>query len=238
MKKLFGKNKDEEHNFWMSYTDLMSGFLIIFIIGSLLAYKGYRDIFDGIGGGTPGEVKVKIEEYNEIKEIQSAMDSLNSKYYEYNVQFKRFECKKDIMFDPNSPTIPLTDCDDLMSAGNELVNILHKFNGSENVEFKIIIEGRAAQSHDNPMDSKNINMKILSYQRALSLYALWQKNGIIQKMNTANAEIFISGSGLEGKGRYQGFGTQGEDLNKRFIIQIVPYLKFNSKEKSDENKKP
>jgi hypothetical protein len=235
MKPLFKKNKGEDYNFWMSYTDLMSGFLIIFIIGSLLAYKGYRDIFDGIGGGTPGEVKVKIEEYNEIKEIQSAMDSLNSTYYEYNKTFKRFECKKDIMFAPNSPTIPQNDYDDLVAAGNELVNILDKFYDSKNVEFKIIIEGRAAQSHDHPMDSGNIDMKILSYQRALSLYALWQRNGIINKMNTVNAEIVISGSGLEGKGRYHGLGTQGEDKNKRFIIQIVPYLKFNNEEKSDEN---
>ena len=32
MKKLFEKNSGEEHNFWMSYTDLMSGFLVVFII--------------------------------------------------------------------------------------------------------------------------------------------------------------------------------------------------------------
>ena len=31
----------EEHNFWMSYTDLMSGFLIIFIIAAVVAYSDY-----------------------------------------------------------------------------------------------------------------------------------------------------------------------------------------------------
>lgn len=36
MKHLFGKDKGEEHNFWMSYTDLMSGFLIVFIIATII----------------------------------------------------------------------------------------------------------------------------------------------------------------------------------------------------------
>ncbi len=36
MKKLFKKDSGEEHNFWMSYTDLMSGFLVVFIILSAI----------------------------------------------------------------------------------------------------------------------------------------------------------------------------------------------------------
>lgn len=39
---LFNKKNRGENSFWMSYTDLMSGFLVIFIILSLIAYKGYR----------------------------------------------------------------------------------------------------------------------------------------------------------------------------------------------------
>ncbi len=42
MKNIFKKNKGEEHNFWMSYTDLMSGFLIIFIITSLIMFNQYE----------------------------------------------------------------------------------------------------------------------------------------------------------------------------------------------------
>ena len=40
MKNIFKKNKGEEHDFWMSYTDLMSGFLIVFIIASLKTLFG------------------------------------------------------------------------------------------------------------------------------------------------------------------------------------------------------
>lgn len=43
MKHLFGKDKGEEHNFWMSYTDLMSGFLIVFIICSIVTYNNYSE---------------------------------------------------------------------------------------------------------------------------------------------------------------------------------------------------
>lgn len=43
MKHLFGKNNGEEHNFWMSYTDLMSGFLIVFIICSIVTYNNYSE---------------------------------------------------------------------------------------------------------------------------------------------------------------------------------------------------
>lgn len=43
MKKLFKKDFGEEHNFWMSYTDLMSGFLVVFIILSAILYNHYND---------------------------------------------------------------------------------------------------------------------------------------------------------------------------------------------------
>lgn len=41
MKKLFKKDLGEEHNFWMSYTDLISGFLIVFIILTTIFYNNY-----------------------------------------------------------------------------------------------------------------------------------------------------------------------------------------------------
>lgn len=43
MKHLFQKNIGENHNFWMSYTDLMSAFLIVFIILCAVFYNNYTD---------------------------------------------------------------------------------------------------------------------------------------------------------------------------------------------------
>lgn len=36
MKRLFGRKQEDEHNFWLSFTDLMTAFLIIFMIFSLV----------------------------------------------------------------------------------------------------------------------------------------------------------------------------------------------------------
>lgn len=41
MKKLFKKDSGEENNFWMSYTDLMSGFLVVFIILSAILFNHF-----------------------------------------------------------------------------------------------------------------------------------------------------------------------------------------------------
>lgn len=43
MKKLFHKQSNDDHNFWMSYTDLMSGFLVVFIILSAILYSHYKE---------------------------------------------------------------------------------------------------------------------------------------------------------------------------------------------------
>lgn len=86
MKKLFGKKNDESHDFWMSYTDMMSAFLIVFMIGCIYAYGQFQkkstelDIakseFDRIAREfriqNPDSLKDQIFKYAQI------VDSLNS----------------------------------------------------------------------------------------------------------------------------------------------------------------
>lgn len=43
MKRIFGKKGADSHDFWMSYTDMMSAFLIVFMIGCIYAYNGYQN---------------------------------------------------------------------------------------------------------------------------------------------------------------------------------------------------
>lgn len=50
MKRLFKKYEDDSHNFWMSYTDLMAGFLIVFIVASLLYYHKNNQIQEMCNG--------------------------------------------------------------------------------------------------------------------------------------------------------------------------------------------
>ena len=232
MSKLNFKNEGEEHNFWQNYTDLMSGFLVVFIITSIVAWWGYLEVTGPLGGGS-GDIKVTITQYRKIKAFQEAQKSLESEYFHYNEKFQRFECKSDIMFAPNLANIPSDKEEVFIKAGQELVNtILSKFKESVNISFKIIIEGRAAR-HLNK-GSKEANeaadravwktMEIRSYERALSLYNLWKKNGIISSIESMKGEVFISGSGFGGQGRYPNTPGQ-EELNKTFIIQNIPYIK-------------
>lgn len=60
MRKLFNKDTGEEHNFWMSYTDLMSGFLVVFIILSVILFNHFTK--------ESKEVQEAKEKYNELIE--------------------------------------------------------------------------------------------------------------------------------------------------------------------------
>lgn len=233
MSRISFRDNGEEHNFWQNYTDLMSGFLIVFIITSLVAYGSYKVYLDlyhekGITEANINDIVINAELYKKIREFQDAQKSINRKYFRYNEAYQRFECTVDVRFLPENPIIP-QDCKaELIAAGKEIEDIIDKFKESANVSFKVVIEGRAARSHSNPnptTDQKAYAAR-LSYERARNLYTLWKNEGILNDVEEKNGEIFISGSGLDGKGRYTGFGSNGEDRNKTFIIQIIPYLTY------------
>lgn len=291
------QEQEEEHNFWMSYTDLMSGLLIVFIIGSLVAYNSFQDnekLIEGMGGkekvedikqmldrmdprqfglwmaelerleasrkalnvespyeymtqvgiyedlihtiggvGQLNDLRISADSYNKMRAITEFFRDLENDYFEYNEQYSRIEYKKHIEFKKNSYVIQTNYVKDLVAAGNNLVDII-KDNQQDGVYYKIIIEGRAAMffntekntfgklfdENNNPNRAK----KRLSYNRAVSLYDLWRAQGIVEQLQQHNVEILMTGSGIEGTGRYK---DREEDKNKRFIIQVIPYTKFN-----------
>ena len=233
MSRISFKEDGEEHNFWQNYTDLMSGFLIVFIITSLVAYGSYKVYVDlyhskGITESNINDIVVNANLYKKIREFQEAQKSINQKYFKYNDKFQRFECTVDVTFLPESPVIPEHCYKELEAAGKEIEDIVDKFKESANVSFKIVIEGRAARSHSNPnpTSSQKAYAARLSYERARNLHLFWKSKGLMKNIEDQNGEVFISGSGFEGKGRYTGYGENGEDKNKTFIIQIIPYITY------------
>ena len=210
MSRISFREDGEEHNFWQNYTDLMSGFLIVFIITSLVAYGSYKVYVDlyhnkGITEKNINDIVVNAELYKKIREFQEAQKSINRKYFKYNEKYQR-----------------------LIEAGKEVEDIIEKFKESANVSFKVVIEGRAARSHDNPHpnNAQKAYAASLSYNRARNLHLFWKSRGLLRNIESENGEVFISGSGFEGKGRYTGYGPNGEDRNKTFIIQIIPYITY------------
>ena len=62
MKYLFKGKNEGSHDFWMSYTDLMCGFLIIFIIASILSNRE------------------AVRTYEQLKEFQGRMVNMNQEF--------------------------------------------------------------------------------------------------------------------------------------------------------------
>lgn len=232
MSRISFRDNGEEHNFWQNYTDLMSGFLIVFIITSLIAYGSYKVYVDlyhtkGITEANINDIVINAELYKKIREFQDAQKSISRKYFKYNEKYQRFECTVDVAFQRDSFNIKKEYHIDLIEAGKEIENIIDQFKESANVSFKVVIEGRAAQEHNtNPSDAQKSYAAGLSFKRAYSLYSFWKEKRLLKNIEEQNGEIFISGSGYGGKGRYKGFGPNGEDKNKTFIIQIIPYITY------------
>ena len=258
MKRLNLHNDGEEHNFWQNDTDLMSGFLIVFIVASLVAYSSYKIYVDlyhekGITEANVNDIIINAELYEKIRDFQDAQKALKSKYFQYNEQYKRFECKIDVQFTSNDfEHIRPEYVEDLKNAGRELDSILTQFTKTTGVMFKVVVEGRLANNlrdggihwvtpEGNPSAWKQGLEN--SYKRALTVVELWRSNNILSDLlynDPANSaakvnighkypgELFVSGSGYGGQNRYK-YSPQdprGEDKNKTFIIQIIPYINF------------
>ncbi len=95
MKRLFNRQAEEEHDFWMSYTDLMAGFLAVFIIISVILYYQYnvkaKEMQAAEAHALEAETHAKVaearanaaeEQYNKAlaqnEKIQETLDSIKS----------------------------------------------------------------------------------------------------------------------------------------------------------------
>ena len=75
MKYLLGKDVGEEHNFWMSYTDLMSGFLIVFIIAALVFYNQRNNYIEKISEEQIDSLSIILKQYS-VKQLEEAANAL------------------------------------------------------------------------------------------------------------------------------------------------------------------
>lgn len=79
LRKLYSKTEESTHNFWMSYTDLMSGFLVVFIIISAIAYKNLErkkiELEDKTAQMDSLLVQLGIEE-NNVAKLNTLLDSI------------------------------------------------------------------------------------------------------------------------------------------------------------------
>ncbi|MBT31054.1 MAG: hypothetical protein CMO01_15465 [Thalassobius sp.] len=156
-----------------------------------------------------GRLLVMEEEFRKLKEIEEAISKLDSRYFAYQPQFKRHVLKSDVQFSTGSAIIKQEYHQMLENAGRALKTLMDSLENSLNIKYLLVIEGSASQ------DNYSRNYE-LSYERALQLKKLWNRQGV--EFDEDKIQVIISGSGTGGIGRVK----NNEKLNQRFLIYIIP----------------
>ena len=213
--------KESKDFFWPSYVDLMTALFLIMLVLFVLGFKRSNDK-QRDNERLISELKVQVQEKRKLDEIKAALKRLESNNFEYNAIYKRYELKFPVTFAPKSDVLPYDAQAPLVKAGRFLLSQMQAIRNDDNVQYLIVVEGRAAKDLRYPAnDSHNLDgpaVRQLSYSRALAVIRLWEQAGL---RFPGNLEVVAAGSGFRGAGRYTG---NQEALNKRFIIQIQPKI--------------
>jgi hypothetical protein len=214
--------------FWIGYADLMTSLFFIMLVLYVVSFAILKS--------KQGDIQADADKLKEIENIQKAIESLDSIYFQFDEINKRYKLNIDTRFRPNSydiKDIPIIKRNELSNAGG---NIFHKIDSivskNESVDYLLIIEGNAARYNDNYKNDPNKGYR-LSYNRALALFNFWKNEGYdFGKIGNNQCEIIIAGSGYFSQSR----DTINEQNNKRFTIQVTSKVgKYFKKKKRDEN---
>jgi outer membrane protein OmpA-like peptidoglycan-associated protein len=190
--------------FWASYADLMTSLFFIMLVLFVLAVAMMNR-----------KSKATEQQLKKIEEIQNSVKELDTRYFSYQEEYKRFTLKRQIQFAPAKSEIKDQYKDYLLDVGKNIesliVRLQNKYKNND-IKYMIIIEGMASK------DNYKLNDQ-LSYSRALSLLKLWDSNNIHFDPNFC--ELQVAGSGTSGVGRYSG---KDETKNQQFLIQIIPKI--------------
>jgi hypothetical protein len=141
----------------------------------------------------------------------------------YNQRYKRYELNFPVEFQAQRYDLPAEARQPLIEAGRFLLRQMQALNRADNVQYLVVVEGRAAKNPNlSDADPRNLDgaaVRQLSYNRAMEVIRLWESAGL---RFPPNLELVAAGSGFKGVGRYTGFREEAK--NKRFIIQIQPKI--------------
>ena len=205
--------KKKESYFWTSYSDLMTNLFFVMLMLFILAIVLLHREMVQIGK----ERDATKEELEKINEIRTAIQNIDTTYFQYDEDYKKHILKTKVKFQTGSSNInDLDDAtkDELLAVRDTIKSFLDKLLQKDgNASYLLVIEGQASK------DKYALNNQ-LSYDRALSLFKFWfpdQKNTTLRFFNLP-CEVVIAGAGfMEGKPR-----DAENAANQRFLIQIMP----------------
>ncbi|MBI4645906.1 MAG: hypothetical protein HY738_04735, partial [Bacteroidia bacterium] len=152
-----------------------------------------------------------------FKEIQKAIEYIDTSYFEYRTEFKKHILKINVAFQRGSSNIkdiPPATQKELQKAGEVIRDFIEDAYNKMGLKYLLIIEGQAS----NDLYPKNYE---LSYERALTLVKFWSKSKIY--FNKDYCDVIISGSGKAGSLRMLPDDANNK-LNQRFLIHIIPKI--------------
>lgn len=205
--------KKKESYFWTSYSDLMTNLFFVMLMLFILAIVLLHREMVQIGK----ERDATKEELEKINEIRTAIQNIDTTYFQYDEDYKKHILKTKVKFQTGSSNInDLDDAtkDELLAVRDTIKSFLDKLLQKDgSASYLLVIEGQASK------DKYALNNQ-LSYDRALSLFKFWfpdQKNTTLRFFNLP-CEVVIAGAGfMEGKPR-----DAENAANQRFLIQIMP----------------
>lgn len=222
--------KKKESFFWVSYSDLMTSLFFIMLVLFVLSSTGLYM-----------SEQATRKQLDKIEEIQQAVNRLPKNFFREDSINKRWTLREEFTphFASMDATILSSDTTQLIYIGQSLMSVVDSLNmlksnkayASMDVKYMVVIEGMASNIRYARNDE-------LSYNRALSVYYLWKRNGI--DFENSDCEVQISGSGTRGIRPYNAryyealkkgndnaasyFNLKEEEKNQCIIIQIIPKI--------------
>lgn len=198
--------------FWVSYADLMTSLFFVMLVLYIVSFTFLQS--------KQGILEAQAQQLAEIKNVQKAIESLDTTYYQFDKENKRYKLNIDARFRPNSSNlndIPINKRNEISKAGKNLYDKIESIiDTSKTIDYLLIIEGSTQRYNNNWQDGPNLGYK-LSYQRALSLYNYWKEEGADFRGLGSQCEVIIAGSGYFSQSRDE----LNENNNRRFTIQVT-----------------
>lgn len=198
--------------FWVSYADLMTSLFFIMLVLYVISFA--------ILQSNQGVLEAQANQLKEIKNVQKAIENLDSTYYHFDTENKRYKLNIDVRFKSNSSNILDIPQKTRVELGNAGKNLFEKVKSiidtSKTIDYLLIIEGNAQRFNDNWINNPNMGYN-LSYKRALSLFNYWKKMDADFNSLGSQCEVIIAGSGYFSQSRDE----ENENNNRRFTIQVT-----------------
>lgn len=210
--------------FWVSFADLMTSLFFIMLVLYVITFA--------ILQSKQSDLIVQAQQLEKIKNVQKAIENLDSTYYHFDSINKRYKLNIDVKFNPNSYEINDISLDkrlELAKAGKNLYSKIKSIiDTSSTIDYLLIIEGNTQRFNNNWETSPEVGY-ILSYKRSLSLYSYWKKMGYDFGDLGSQCEVILAGSGYFSQSR----DVLYEEKNRRFTIQVTSKVgKFLTDEKT------